>query len=121
MPKDNIRAIARVGAGYEIAYEDSSQILHVRAPDGQLSLAITLGPAGIKLDLRGAALDIVADKQIRIACERFEVTTTDAIDLRSAGETRITAEQDVAISSHQDARIDGSRILLNSPNMRRPG
>ena len=85
----------------------------VRAPSGDLELQIRITPEGPVVQLTGARLELNATDSVSIqtrnldlhAAERASLTSDDAIELRSAGDTDLNA--------HGEVRVLASMIHLN--------
>ena len=125
------RELARLGGGYHLTYADTRRTLDVHAPDGRICVRLTLGPEGPQIEVRGASLAIVAEREVALRCQRLEIDAAEGLALRSGGDLSIAAagalatearEQrlvarrgDFAVIANDDVQVDGERILLNSP------
>lgn len=96
-------------SGYTIEAQAGGPLdsLQIRAPNGRLCLKIVLGPEGAHIELSGASMSIAARGDIKLDCERLEISTKQELALRSAG--------DVICAAGEEVMIDGKLIRLNSP------
>ncbi len=87
--------------------DGADDTLEVRAPNGEIELAIIVTVSGPKLRLRAVDLEIEATQSLRIKCERFEVEADH--------EARITSPRGgIALFANDDVDVKGERILLNA-------
>jgi hypothetical protein len=120
-------------AGYALTLNGKDKKeLRLEAPDGRLCLSITLTPDGPKVELAAAALAIVAEGDVTVACERFEVEARKDIVLDAGGEVRTRADGllrtealaqhhratlgTVTLTANDDVSLEGERVRLNSPS-----
>jgi hypothetical protein len=78
--------------------------LQILSPDGNLELRVVFGPDGPVVGLRCARLVLSSPDTISVDCRRFEVRTTDAVDIAGAELRAVTSG---------DIRLNGDRVLLN--------
>lgn len=105
---------------------------------GALELVIDLRADGPVVRVRAAALQVEAEGEVSLGCERFELRAREAIRLISDGDFSTSVAGDVEcragglahwegkavrvrarrgeaqIEAHDDVRIEGERVLLNS-------
>lgn len=120
-------------AGYALTLEGKDKKeLRLEAPDGRLCLSIILTPDGPKVELAAAALAIIAEGDVTVACERFEVEARQDIVLDAGGEVRTRADGalrteallqhhratlgTIALTANDDVSLEGERVRLNSPS-----
>ena len=111
--------------------------LVVRAPDGEVELAIRLTSEGPVLSVRGAQLELYASQTLRLSCDRLELESRSDARLDIGGDLRTIVggarsetimgrseteahaaalrarRGNVEIQANDDVRIDGERIWLN--------
>lgn len=116
----------------------SEQVLCIADPLGAIELEIVLGPTGPLVRVHASALELRTSGTLALACERFTLDARESIELRSEGDLRQSIAGDVAthaggalqaegkslrlrarrgeaqIEAHDDVRIEGERVLLNS-------
>lgn len=114
---------------------DALQILD---PDGALELEIAISDAGLEIRARARSLHLDAAQTVALDCRRFRVRAIDGIewitdgdlsasvagdlDLRAGGHARLDGRAarvratrgPIELDAHDDVRVDGERILLNS-------
>lgn len=78
--------------------------LQILSPDGNLELRVVFGPEGPVVGLRCARLVLSSPDTISVDCRRFEVRTTEAVDIAGAELRAVTSG---------DIRLNGERVLLN--------
>lgn len=117
--------------------------LRLTAPDGRVCLKISLTPDGPLVEISAASLSVATDGDVTIDCERFGVNARrdvvvvaggtiahDAgadITTRAEGEiqTEAVAQRhrarlgNVDLIANDDVSLEGERIRLNSPDVRR--
>lgn len=86
--------------------------LEVRDRAGALELSISLTEAGPMVRIRAARIALESPETISLQCRRFEVETTEAIQLQSGGEVRIGAKE-MRVRTEADVHLDGAMIRLN--------
>jgi hypothetical protein len=91
---------------------EEGEELEVRDRGGGLELSITLTEAGPVVRLRAARIALESPETISIQCRRFEVETSEAVQLRSAGAVQIGA-QEMRVRTEADIHLDGAMIRLN--------
>lgn len=114
------------------------QVLSISGPLGAIELEIVLGPAGPLVRVHASALELRTSGALTLACERFSVDARESIELRTDGDLRQSVAGDAVtraggalqaegksvrlrarrgeaqIEAHDDVRIEGERVLLNS-------
>lgn len=114
------------------------QLLSITDANGVLELAIELRADGPLVRVRAAQLRVETDGDITLGCQRFAVDARDGIRLTTDGDLSSSVAGDIAcragglahwegrdvrvrarrgetqIEAHDDVRIDGERVLLNS-------
>ncbi len=129
--------------GRQLALVDSTrapdqQVLTIANADGTVELEIELRDSGPVVRLCAASLAIETAGALSIDCQRFDVRTSEGINLAAGGDLVASAAGDVEyrasgqsylegkgvrirarrgeaqIEAHDDVRLDGERILLNS-------
>ena len=117
---------------------DESRVLTIADPLGAIELEIVLGPNGPLVRVSASALELRTTGSLSLECERFQVDAREGIELRSNGDLVQSVAGDVStkaggalscegkslrlrarrgeaqIEAHDDVRIDGERVLLNS-------
>lgn len=84
--------------------EDGEQ-LHVRAPDGEVEVTITLTAQGPQVRLNAARLEIASPEAVRVSCADFELEATNSIQM--------SCQEDMHIKSKKDVFVEGAVIWLN--------
>lgn len=126
------------GRKLDVVEDGPDELLHVRAPDGQLVLSIRLTDEGPVLSLAAVSLELAARKHISLASETLAIRTSgDAtVDvggslhertrgnaIREVGKAAIERAREVKIEAapggvvvkaNDDVAITGERIKLNS-------
>jgi len=114
------------------------QILTITDQTGFVELSITITDQGLSVRARAAALAVEAAGEIKLDCERFHLEARDGISFTSNGDLRASVAGDLdlragghahwegastrsrarrgaaQIEAHDDVRVDGERVLLNS-------
>ncbi len=78
--------------------------LQILSPDGNLELRVFFGPEGPVVNLRCGRLVLSSPDTVTVDCRRFEVRTTEAVDIAGAELRAVTSG---------DIRLNGERVLLN--------
>lgn len=91
---------------------EEGEQLEVRDREGGLELSINLTEAGPVVRIRAARIALESPETISLQCRRFEVETTEAVQLRSEGAVEIGA-QEVRVRTKDDVHLDGAMIRLN--------
>jgi uncharacterized protein (DUF2345 family) len=128
----------RLATGHVVRADamDRSRIT-VQAPDGTVQLRVAFTPDGPVLSFAAAALELTAQREVRIDCDRFDLRTRERIVLQSDGDIEQAAGRDallhagrnlttaarevnlvahdgsVAIEASEDVDVQGAKILLN--------
>mgnify|MGYP001135307004 CR=1 FL=1 len=121
----------------EEAGQSEGESITVRSPTGEVELSIRFTAEGPKLRFQAAELELDATDTVRVRCEEYAVHARRRILLRSEGDVRTEAEDevvsvaggdavhqartttirstrgDVFIEANDDARIHGERVKLN--------
>jgi hypothetical protein len=92
------------GRGVSLSTRPGLEELQILSPDGNLELRVVFGPDGPVVGLRCARLVLSSPDTISVDCRRFEVRTTDAVDIAGAELRAVTSG---------DIRLNGDRVLLN--------
>ena len=124
--------------GGDRTLEVRDQAVRIFDPDGALELEITISEAGLCVRARANALELEAADRVSLACRRLDVRATDGLalstdgdlaasvagdlELRAAGHARLDGRcarvrarrGAIELDAHDDVRVDGERILLNS-------
>jgi hypothetical protein len=124
------------GRSLEIAGDERA--LRIANREGRVELEIELHATGPIVRVRAAALQVETHGEIELGCERFEVHARDGIRLVSTGDLAVAVSGDIdcraagqahfegkgvrlrarrgeaLIEAHDDVRVDGERVLLNS-------
>jgi phage gp45-like len=74
-----------------------TDLVEIRAADGDLQLRLKLTEDGVVLQLEAARISLKADQSIDVDCKTFNVN----------------AESDVRIESQADVRVRGERVYIN--------
>ncbi len=117
--------------GYSALASSAGDRLDVKAPDGRVCLSIQMTPEGPRVEIAAAALAVTAAGTLSLAADTLRldarrdlaITTGGDVNIEAAGalvtravEQRIEATLgDVRIGANDDVRVDGERVLLNSP------
>lgn len=134
----SLASINQLALGHGRTLVVDTQSLSITDADGVLELAIELRADGPLVRVRAAQLRVETDGDIALDCQRFAVEARDGIRLttdadlstsvagdvtcRAGGlahwegrDVRVRARRGEAqIEAHDDVRIDGERVLLNS-------
>jgi hypothetical protein len=86
--------------------------VEVLMADGAVELQIAWTEAGAVVSLRGARLELKATEAVVVNSRRFEVHTTEATQLHSAGDLDITG-QEMRVQTTSDIHLNGGIIHLN--------
>jgi len=86
--------------------------LEVRDRGGGLELSISLTEAGPMVRIRAARIALESPETISLQCRRFEVETTEAVQLRSDGAVQVGARE-MRVRTEDDIHLDGAMIRLN--------
>ncbi len=78
--------------------------LQILSPDGKVELRVAFGPDGPVVDLRCARLVLSSPDTVSVECRRFEVRTSEAVEIVGAELRAVTSG---------DIRLNGERVLLN--------
>jgi len=124
--------------GRSLALTDDNQALRIADQHGAVELEIELRETGPVVRVRAAALAVETQGPLSFDCERFELRAREGIRLASDGDFTTTAGGDLdlrasghahwegkavrirartgeaQLEAHDDVRLDGERILLNS-------
>lgn len=127
-----------LSGGRHLAVTDEQRSLRIADADGVIELEIDLRETGPVVRVRAAALQVETAGNLSFGCERFELRAREGIhmnsegdlttsvagdlDCRAAGQAnwegkavRIRARRGEAqVEAHDDVRLEGERILLNS-------
>lgn len=120
------------------AGSDDARLLTIADAEGATELKIELRPDGPLVWVRATRLKVQVDGDIELGCQRFAVDARDGIRLTTDGDLSTSIAGDVEcragglahwegrdvrvrarrgeaqIEAHDDVRIDGERVLLNS-------
>lgn len=128
-------------SGYSIESSESARqdVLSVKAPDGKIFIKITLTPAGPVVELQSASLSVAASGDLKLECQRLDISATEGVAIRSGGDlvqvargdVRVAAggvidseghaqhlrarRGDIQVTANDDVALDGERVRLNSP------
>lgn len=91
--------------------DPTSEELELRAPNGDVEVRITCGPAGPQVVVHATRLE-VDTPSIAIRCSEFDLEADQALALRSQGEVRVKAEGDV--------HVNGGVVRLNCTDVPAP-
>lgn len=130
-PQIQTQTLQRSAYRVEIIDTADTEILNLRAPDGQLCLQITLTPEGPRIAVQGLSVAVECKGDLKIEAENVAVRARKELRLESGenvhidavGEFRAEAfEQhlrarrgDIALKANDDVLLNGERIRLNSP------
>jgi hypothetical protein len=127
-----------LAGGRSLAIANEDRAIRIAGPDGVIELEIELRDTGPVVRVRATALQVETRGEITFGCERFEVRARDGIRLVSAGDLVAAVSGDIdcratgqaqlegktvrlrarrgeaVIEAHDDVRVEGERILLNS-------
>ena len=114
------------------------RLLSIADAEGRVELEIELRENGPIVRVRATALHVDTEGELSLGCERFELRARESlrlasdgdfstsvagdVDVRAAGQAhfegkgiRVRARQGEAqLEAHDDVRIEGERVLLNS-------
>lgn len=114
------------------------RVLKIADPEGRVELEIELGPRGPVVRVRAAALQVETEGELSLGCERFELFAREGIRVASDGDFAASVAGDIdyraggqahwegkavrlrarrgeaQLEAHDDVRIEGERVLLNS-------
>lgn len=110
--------------------DGARNVLTLVDPSGAAHVSISIGPEGIRLEVKGAALSLATTGPLAIEAESVSLHGKNGIALTSGGDARIEAEGhitstgrsqqirsvrgNVSIKANDDVQLDGERIRLNS-------
>lgn len=100
------------GRSVVVRVDGGCEELEVRSPQGDVEVRITLTDAGPVVCLRGARLELESPEAVAINCRKFEVSTQDGTELKSAGLVQIEGRE-MNIKTEDDIRLKGKIIHLN--------
>src|SRR5689334_3080815 len=98
------RLVVRVGS--------EGEELEVRDRGGELELSVVLTDAGPVVRIRAARIALESPETISVQCRRFEVETSEAVQLRSKGDVEVKARE-MRVRTEADVHLDGAMIRLN--------
>ncbi len=131
------RQVIQLPSGRRLEIEtDDRERLWVRAPDGRVELHVRLTAAGPVLEMEAAALTLRSDANVRVECDRFDVHAREGMRMTTQGdleqqvegdhsvtvkgtsrtaaaEVEAVASGDMTLTSGDDLRADGKRVLIN--------
>ena len=135
-PNHSLRFVS--GRALDVTEHGRDELVHVRAPDGQLMLSIRLTDEGPVLTLSAVSLELAARKHISLASETLDIRTSGdtTVDIggalhertrgnaiREVGKASIERAREVKIEAapggviikaNDDVAITGERVKLNS-------
>jgi hypothetical protein len=100
------------GRSVIVRLDGGKEELEVRSPQGEVEVRITLTDAGPVISLRGARLELDAADAVAVNCRKFEVNSSEATTLSSAGAVQITGNE-MNVETTDDIRLKGKIIHLN--------
>lgn len=127
----------RSGRTIVLLLEEGGERLRVAAPGGGVELSIRLTPEGPVLELHGAAIELVASREVAVRCERFVVDAREDVVIAAGGDKREAIAGDhvtevggqsrseargvavtarlgsVEVKANDDVALVGERIFLN--------
>lgn len=111
-----------------IAVVDDRDSLRLEGPDGTVCMTLTVDDAGPRLAVHAQSVEISAEHEMRLSCQRLDIDVAEDLTMRAGGVVAtegfsqiIRAHRgDVDITANDDVHVDGERIHLNSPYLR-PG
>lgn len=105
-----------IGAGWVAALEPRERGALVRlhsADRGTVNVEIVLTAEGPMIRASVGALEIAAESDVRVSCDRFLVEARKSFAV-SAADVAVTArEGEVAIRANDDVSVHGEQVLLN--------
>jgi len=137
MSDENTTTIALPG-GRSLAIHPADRSMRVADPNGVIELEIDLRDTGPVVRVRAAALQVQTQGELSLTCERFEVRARDGLRLETDGDLGVSVSGDLGlraaghahvegkavrvratrgeahVEAHDDVRIEGQQILLNS-------
>jgi hypothetical protein len=117
------------GHRLDIEPTESGSVLRIAAPDGRVSLSITVTPDGPVIQLGGHGAVLRIDGPLGIEADRValhgragvalssggDVTVEAVGDIRTTGRSQeiVAGLGDVRVKANDDVRINGERVKLN--------
>jgi len=92
---------------------DGEERLEIRAPGGEVEVAIVLTDDGPLIRLTGANLQISSTETISLNCKRLEMTTTEDLAIRTGGSLAIHSADEIRMKSAQQTFLDADYVNLN--------
>lgn len=127
----------RSGRIVVLHFEEGGEHLRIAAPGGATELSVRLTPEGPVLELHGAAIELVASREVAVRCERFVVDAREDVVIAAGGDKREAIAGDhltevggqsrseargvavtarlgsVEVKANDDVALVGERIFLN--------
>ena len=88
--------------------------LTVTAPDGRVEIELVITADGPVVRVSGARLEMAAVEDVAIRGRRLDVTTTEGIDLRTAGPVAIIGDE-LRAKTTRSIHLNGETVRLNCP------
>ncbi len=104
-----------VGHGHVLELQQGAgdNVLRIVGPDGGAGLSITIGPAGIRVDVKGGDLSLHAEGAIAIDAERLALRGRSGVTIESDGDASLRVAADLST----EARIQNIRARLGNVNV----
>ena len=104
-----------VGHGHVLELEQGpgDNVLRILTPDGKAGLSITIGPDGIRVDVRGGDLSLHAEGALSIDADRLALRGRSGVSIESDGDASLKVAGDL----HSEARIQNIRARLGNVNV----
>ena len=93
---------------------EASDLLTIKAPNGQIEMSIRLTSNGPVVTLSGVALNIQAVKDVSIACENLAVATKGDCTFTNGGDVRLDADGEMNLNSQASISLVSDSIELKT-------
>ena len=138
MDDDNTTTTIALPGGRSLSIHPEDRAMRIADPNGVIEIEIDLRDTGPVVRVRAAALQVETRGELSLDCERFELRAREGIRFATDGDLAASVSGDLGLragghaqmdgkavrirarhgeahlEAHDDVRIEGERILLNS-------
>ncbi len=92
--------------------KDGEDTLKIRAPSGEVELAIRLTPKGPVLQLKGASIELETTGRIAMTCDDFVVSAKKGVEIESGGDLneKVKGNRQVEVGGHSKVAAKSAAI-----------
>ena len=101
------------GETLELEIQRTQDGLDLHSNTRPLTLTITMGAEGPKVELSHASLKLKSTKRMDIEAEHLELTGHQSCRVKSGGDSELLADGEMRIQSTRDCIVKADVILLN--------